>query len=152
LHDGEQVLDVGSGGGVPGVLLAILKPRLQISLSESVGKRATALQALVESLGLSTPIHRCRAEELLPEARFDALVARAVGPLWKLLKWFQPHWGSIGRLLVLKGPRWLDERGEARHRGLLRDLQLRRVATYATPGTDVENVILKIWPKSRTEP
>jgi 16S rRNA (guanine527-N7)-methyltransferase len=152
LNDGETVLDVGSGGGVPGVLLAILRPQLRISLSESVGKRATALQAMVESLSLPTPIFRCRAEEILEDARFDALVARAVGPLWKLLKWFQPHWKSIGRLLVVKGPRWVDERGEARHRGMLRGLELRRLATYTTPGTDVENVILKIWPRACDEP
>jgi 16S rRNA (guanine527-N7)-methyltransferase len=148
LQGGEKVLDVGSGGGVPGVVLAILRSDLQISLCESVGKKATALQSIVESLGLATPVHHCRGEQLLVDARFDAVVARAVGPLWKILKWFHSCWAGIGRLLVIKGPRWVEERGEARHRGLLRDLELRRAATYSTPGTDVENVILEIWPKS----
>jgi 16S rRNA (guanine527-N7)-methyltransferase len=147
LEAGETVLDVGSGGGVPGVVLAILRPEVRIALSESVGKRAAALQAIVDALGLSVPIHHARAEHLLEELSFDTLVVRAVGPLWKLLKWFQPHWSSIGRLLVVKGPRWVDERGEARHRGLLRELELRRIVTYTTPGTDAENVILKVWPR-----
>ena len=69
-----------------------------------------------------------------------------------MLKWFQPHWGSIGRLLSVKGPKWVEERGEARHRGLLQNVALRRAAVYTTPGTDAENVILKIWPKGQDEP
>jgi 16S rRNA (guanine527-N7)-methyltransferase len=145
LSDGETVLDVGSGGGVPGVLLAILRADLGVSLCESVAKKANALKAIVESLNLATPVHACRAEMLLKESRFDTLVARAVGPLWKILKWFQPHWDSMGRLLIVKGPKWVEERGEARHRGYLRNLELRRAAVYHTPGTAVENVLLALW-------
>ena len=152
LKPGEIVLDVGSGGGVPGVVLAILRPELRISLSESVGKKALVLASIVESLKLPTPVYHARAEHLLVDLRFDALIARAVGPLWKMLKWFQPHWGSIGRLLAVKGPKWVEERGEARHRGLLQNVALRRAAVYTTPGTDAENVILKIWPKDQDEP
>jgi 16S rRNA (guanine527-N7)-methyltransferase len=146
LEDDAEVLDVGSGGGVPGVVLAILRPGLQMSLCESVRKRAAALQSIVDSLALPTPVHHARAEDLLEDLRFDVLVVRAVGPLWKLLKWFQPHWHCIGRLLVVKGPRWVEERAEARHRGYLRPLELRRVATYLTPGSQIENAILQIWP------
>jgi len=152
LKPGEAVLDVGSGGGVPGVLLAILRPDVRVSLSESVGKKAAALGSIVESLKLAIPVHHARAEHLLADLRFDALTARAVGPLWKMLKWFQPHWSSIGRLLIIKGPKWVEERGEARHRGLLQNVALRRASVYTTPGTDAENVILKIWPKGREEP
>ena len=55
LSPGETVLDVGTGGGVPGVVLAILRDDLQISLSESVGKKARAVADIVEKLGLSIP-------------------------------------------------------------------------------------------------
>ena len=152
LKPGEVVLDVGSGGGVPGIVLAILRPELRVSLSDSVGKKAAALGSIVESLRLAIPVYNARAEHLLADLRFDALTARAVGPLWKMLKWFQPHWSSIGRLLIIKGPKWVEERGEARHRGLLQNVALRRASVYTTPGTDAENVILKIWPKGREEP
>jgi len=148
----ETTLDIGSGGGIPGVALAVIRPDLRISLSESVGKRAAALKVIVSELNLPTPVHHSRAEHLLEDSRYDALVARAVGPLWKMLKWVEPHWDSIGRLLAIKGPRWVQERGEARHRGYLHPLQLRRAVSYPMPGTESESVILKIWPKTRPEP
>ena len=148
LAPGEEILDVGSGGGVPGVVLALLRPDLQISLSESVGKRAQALEAIVRALDLSAPVYRDRAESVVEDLRFDALVARAVGPLWKICKWFEPHWHAFGRLLAVKGPRWVEERKAARERGLLKRVELRRAATYRMPGTDSESVILKLWLKS----
>ncbi len=152
LAAGESVLDVGSGGGVPGVVLAVIRADLQISLSESVGKKAAALEEIVRQLELAAPVYPRRAEHMLADSAFDVLVARAVGPLWKVLKWVEPHWDRIGRLLVVKGPRWVEERGEARHRGYLRTLQLRRAVEYPMPGTGSRSVILKIWPKARPEP
>jgi 16S rRNA (guanine527-N7)-methyltransferase len=147
LEQGERVLDVGSGGGVPGVLLAILRPDLRLELSESVGKRARALQQILGHIDLALTVHHKRAEEVIAAGRFDTVVARAVAPLAKMLTWFAPCWPRMGRLLVVKGLRWVQERGEARHRGLLKPLELRRAATYLTPGTDAENVILSIRPK-----
>ncbi len=72
--------------------------------------------------------------------------------MWKMLKWFEPHWAAIGRLLLIKGPKWTEERGEARHRGQLRQLELRRVASYPMVGTSSESVVLQIWHKGRREP
>ena len=144
LEENEEVLDVGSGGGVPGIVLGILRPDLQLALCESVGKKATVLQSMIEALDLPLALHACRAEDLLEDLRFQSLTTRAVGPLWKMLKWFQPHWASIDRLLAIKGPRWVDERGEARHRGMLNNLELRRVAEYETPGSGAHNFILQI--------
>ncbi|MCA9164354.1 MAG: 16S rRNA (guanine(527)-N(7))-methyltransferase RsmG, partial [Planctomycetales bacterium] len=110
LGEGEEVLDVGSGGGVPGIPLAILRPDLQLALCESMGKKAAGLEEMVHNLELQTPIYACRAEYLMGDFRFDAVTARAVGPLWKMLKWFDPHWLYIGRLLAIKGPKWPEER------------------------------------------
>jgi 16S rRNA (guanine527-N7)-methyltransferase len=146
LSPGESVLDVGTGGGVPGVVLAILRDDLQISLSESVGKKARALTDMAARLGLSTAVHNVRAEDLLVDRRFDTLVVRAVARLKKLLEWFNPHWGAMGRMLVLKGPGWIDERGEARHFGLMRGLALRKLESYPLPGTEAESVLLQISP------
>lgn len=147
LDENEEVLDVGTGGGVPGIILAILRPDLRLSLSESVGKKAKAVDAIVEEMKLPVAFFQGRAEDVLGDFRFTSLVARAVGPLWKMLKWFEPHWLYIGKLLAVKGPKWLDERLEAKERGLLRKVELRKVASYPVAGNDGESVILKIWPK-----
>jgi 16S rRNA (guanine527-N7)-methyltransferase len=149
LASGENVLDVGTGGGVPGVVLALLRDDLKISLCESTGKKARAVADIVERLGVRAPVHIKRAEEVLIHNRFDTLVVRAVARLRKLLEWFQPHWGSFGRILVLKGPGWVDERGEARHVGLMHDLAMRKLTSYPLPGTESESVLLQICPKSQ---
>ena len=151
LGRGERVLDVGTGGGVPGLLLAICRPDLRVQVCESTQKKARAVQAMVERLSLSVEVHGCRAEELLELRTYDTLVARAVAPLAKILRWFDSHWDAFDQLLLIKGRSWIDERREARHLGLLRTLELRKAATYRTPGTEVESVILKIYPKRSTE-
>ncbi|MEX2173400.1 MAG: 16S rRNA (guanine(527)-N(7))-methyltransferase RsmG [Pirellulaceae bacterium] len=151
VYAGEAVLDVGTGGGVPGVVLAIVRPDLQVALCDSVGKKVKAVQQMIEALGLECPVYPFRAEEVLEDMRFDALVVRAVGPLWKLLTWFRPHWNAMRRLLVIKGPKWPEELVEAKRRGLLRELQLKSAAEYPLPGTESNSVILKFWPKGTPE-
>jgi 16S rRNA (guanine527-N7)-methyltransferase len=144
LEPNEKVLDVGSGGGVPGIVLAIVRDDLQVSLCESVAKKARALADIVGRLGLTTPVHHARAEDVLAQERFNTLVVRAVARLKKLLEWFRPHWDAFDRLLVLKGPSWVEERGEARHYGLMHDLELRKLASYPLPDTESESVLLQI--------
>ncbi len=139
-----EVLDVGTGGGVPGIVLAIIRPDLDVSLAESVGKKAKVVEEMVRSLKLPVAVHHERAEEVLDDLRFDTLVARAVGPLWKMCKWFRPHWHSFGCLLATKGPNWTAERAEARAKGLLNGVELRNVATYPMPGTHSDSVILRL--------
>jgi len=76
-----------------------------------------------------------------------------VGSLTKICRWVQPHWTNVDRLLLVKGPRWVAERGEARHVGALSGVQLRCVAKYPLgPGDDSEGVILQLWPKDRRGP
>ena len=147
----ERVLDVGTGGGVPGVLVAIFRPDLAVSLCESVGKRVKAVADIVERLGLRVAVIHSRAEDLLGPSQFNSLVVRAVGTLRTLLEWLRPHWESFDRLLVLKGPAWVEERGEARHHGLLHDLALRKLTSYPMPGTASESVLLQICPPDRLE-
>ena len=140
----DRVLDVGTGGGVPGVIVKILRPDLKVSLCESTAKKAKAAEAIVAEIELDVPVYHARAEDILGVRPFDSLVARAVAPLEKMLRWFQPHWDAFDQLLLIKGCSWSDERSAARKAGLLNQLQLRRAATYQTPGGG-ESVILRVW-------
>lgn len=143
LAEGERVLDVGSGGGVPGVLLKIFRPDLKITLSESVGKKARVLDDIVAQLKLDAAVRNQRAEDILAGEKFDTLTIRAVARLKKLLEWFRPHRGAFGRLLIVKGQAWVEERGEAVHYGLLKDMQIHCLQKYKNPGTDAESVVLE---------
>lgn len=154
LEAGEEVLDLGSGNGVPGIPLAIMRPDIDVSLAESVKKRANVLGEIVDELGLPVTVYAARGEDLLQDFRFSTIVARAVGSIVKFCRWVEPHWTSIDRLLLIKGPKWVEERGEARHLGMLGNLQLRRAVSYPlgietdseSDEADSEGVILQIWP------
>ncbi len=144
LPNRRRVLDVGSGGGVPGVVLAITRPDLKLTLCESMAKKQRALADIVARLSLPAETFHARAEELLEARRFDVLVARAVAPLPKLLYWLEPHGEAFDELLIIKGPAWPAERDEAAQRGLLHHLDIQIAATYPTPGSGAENVVLRI--------
>ncbi|CAL1151125.1 unnamed protein product [Cladocopium goreaui] len=148
IDEGERVLDIGSGGGVPGLPLSVLRPDLDVSVCESVAKKANVLASMVETLSLPVTVYGERVEHLFePEAGvapFETLIARAVAPLWKFMRWLRPQPDQWGRLLLIKGPSWVEERGEARHRGLMKGYQLRRVAEYTTPGSDAVSTVLSV--------
>ena len=143
-----DVLDVGSGGGVPGVVLSILRPDLNLVLSDSVGKKARVLQEIVKRVGVDVTVIAGRAEAIVEDYRFHTAICRAVGPLWKICHWFKDDWASITQMLAIKGPKWVEERQEARHRGYLNNLDLRCVASYSLLGTDSESFILKLSAKT----
>lgn len=144
----ERILDVGTGGGVPGVLLAILRPDVVVELSDSVAKRAKAVEGILSEIGLRLPVHARAAQEVVRGTRFDTLVVRAVAPLVKLLGWFEPLSDRFGRMLVIKGPRWEAEKGEARHHGFVKRVRIRRIAGWPIPGSDGESVLLEIHPRA----
>ena len=147
IDSGQRVLDVGTGGGLPGVILSILRPDLEVTLCDSVAKKAKATSEIVQAAKLALPVVHGRAEEIVTSSRQDTLVARAVAPMTKLLRWFEPCWDSFSQLLLIKGPAWVEERGAARHVGLLRGLELRCLTTYPMAGTEAESVVLRIRPR-----
>lgn len=104
LEPGTTVLDVGSGAGLPGIVLAVLRDDVQIELVEPLLRRATFLIEAVEELGLQhVVVRRARAEELAGKVQADVVTARAVAPLDRLGAWTLPLLPAGGRLLALKG-------------------------------------------------
>jgi len=144
LEPNEEILDIGTGGGVPGVLVAILRPDVQVTLCDSVAKKAVVMQRVVDQLQLKVPVYPLSVQKVLEDFRYDSLTARAVGPLIRLCTWLQDDWHKFRRLLAIKGPKWVEERGEARHKGVLKNIELRRVAAYNMPDTESESTILQL--------
>ncbi len=136
LPQNQEVLDIGSGGGVPGLVMAIVRPDLEISVCESVGKKAKVLQQIVDELQLPVVVYPDRAENVLEDLRYDVCTARAVGPMWKLLTWLDDRWLHAQRLLAFKGPRWAQEVSEAKTRGLTKGLIIKPIAKYPLHSTD----------------
>lgn len=147
----QRVLDFGSGGGVPGIVLAILRPEVIVTVSDSIEKKTKVLEDMVKQLGLRTKVEKSRVQDLLPKRKYDTLVARAVGATSKILRWVTPHWSRFDQMLLIKGPRWTEERKEARHLGLMNTVELRKLVSYPMPGTESESVILSFTRKSDDE-
>ena len=108
--------DVGSGAGLPGLVLAISRPDLEICLIEPLLRRATFLTEVVDRLGLTgVTVRRDRAEALHGRFLVDVVTARAVAPLDRLAGWCLPLVRPGGMLLALKGERAADELAAAEH-------------------------------------
>ncbi len=115
-----HVLDAGTGAGFPGIPLAIVLPDTQFILSESVGKKARFVEAMVAELGLSNvTVEAARAEEMLedmpvPPGSNLILTGRAVAPVAKAAELFgRGLRRKSARALFYKGPAVVDELGEA---------------------------------------
>ena len=115
---GASVTDVGSGAGLPGIVLAVARPDLTITLVEPLARRTAFLSEAVTALGLdpTVTVVRGRAEDLAggPPAAADVVTARAVAPLDRLAGWCLPLAAIGGRLLALKGASAAEEVAEHR--------------------------------------
>lgn len=104
------VADVGSGAGLPGLVIACVRPDLKVALIEPMERRARWLIEVSTMLGLtSVEVVQRRAEELHGQLTVDAVTARAVAPLDRLMRWCFPLVRQGGALLALKGSKAQEE-------------------------------------------
>lgn len=99
-----SVCDVGSGAGLPGVVMAIRRPDLVVTLVEPLLRRTTFLDEVVQRLGLANvEVVRARADALHGRRVFDVVTSRAVAPMDRLARWSLPLVRSGGLFLAMKG-------------------------------------------------
>lgn len=115
-----RVIDIGTGGGVPGLVLAVVRPELEFVLTDSASKKTKWVSELVEMLELSNVQVETRRLELLGQEdgfreSFDVVSAKALASLNVLCEFAVPLLKVGGRLLAYKGPALTDEINEARY-------------------------------------
>ena len=110
LEAGAAVIDVGTGGGMPGVPIAIARPDLRVTMCDATGKKVAFVQEAIAALGLTNAVAvQGRAELLGRDAqyreRFEVAVCRAMGPVSVVLECCVPLIQTGGKLLAMKGPK-----------------------------------------------
>ncbi|HEX2893464.1 MAG TPA: 16S rRNA (guanine(527)-N(7))-methyltransferase RsmG [Marmoricola sp.] len=104
IDPGVTVCDIGSGAGLPGLVLAIRRPDLAVTLVEPLLRRTTFLDEVVVGLGLgNVEVVRARAAALHGTRTFDVVTSRAVAPMDRLAEWSLPLVRAGGTFLAMKG-------------------------------------------------
>lgn len=140
-----RVVDLGSGAGLPGLVWALVRPDLTVSLVEPLERRCAFLLEAVEALGASdrVTVHRGRAQNVHIEAA-NVVTARAVANLKTLVGWADPHLRSDGRLVAFKGQRAGQEAVAASDELAKRRMTARLVEiTSSTRGEDATVVVVE---------
>jgi 16S rRNA (guanine527-N7)-methyltransferase len=102
--DAKNVLDVGSGGGLPGIVLAIVRPDLNISMIDTVHKKTAFLTQVKAELGLANvTVYTMRVEQLQVSDKFDVITSRAFADLSDFVNWSSHLLADGGRYIALKG-------------------------------------------------
>ena len=137
---GERIADVGSGAGFPGIPLAVLAPDRHYTLIDSTGKKCRFLEHVRDELGLANvEVVQARAEAHKPAARYDTVIARAVGPIAELVKYSGHLVAGGGRLLAMKG-RYPEDELAAKLNGW----KVVAVHPLAVPGLDEQRHLVEL--------
>ena len=141
-----KVLDVGSGGGLPGIVLAICRPELDVSCVDTVGKKAAFIQQVAATLKLPNlrGIH-ARVETLT--GPFDVICCRAFASLPDFVTWSRGALAEQGVWMAMKG-----KHPQAEIEGLPADVQVFHVEPLTVPGLDVERCMVWMRPGLQSHP
>ena len=141
IADGSTVADIGSGAGLPGIPLALLRPDLEITLVEPLLRRFTFLTQAVDELGITDRVTVVRSRAEQHRGRYDVVLSRAVAPLERLVVWCAPLRAADGMILAIKGSSAADEVRNASSRlraaGLRAALLTARASATSEPTTVV---------------
>jgi 16S rRNA (guanine527-N7)-methyltransferase len=137
----SAVADVGSGAGLPGIPLALLRPDLRTTLIEPLLRRSTFLTQTVEELEIADRVEvvRSRAED--HHQTYDVVVARALAPLDRLIGWCNPLRAPAGVILALKGSSAADEVTSARRQLDVAQLDAEVLKARAHPDVESATVV-----------
>lgn len=137
-----RVLDVGSGGGLPGAVLAIMRPALDVTCIDAVGKKAAFVRQVAGQLGLPN-LHAAHARvEQLKASPFDLVTARAFASLPDLVRLTRPLLAAGGRWMAMKGRAPDDELAT-----LPDDVEVFHVEPIQVPGLDAQRCL--VWMRPR---
>ena len=148
-HTGGQpakVLDVGSGGGLPGVVLAICRPELDVSCVDTVGKKAAFIQQVAASLKLPN-LHGLHARVETLSGPFDVVCCRAFAALPDFVEWSRGALAEQGVWMAMKG-----KHPQAEIEGLPVDVHVFHVEPLTVPGLDVERCMVWMRPGLQSHP
>ncbi len=107
LSDNGSLLDIGSGAGLPGIVIALIKPELKVTLVEPLQRRVEFLFEVSDELDIEIEVARARSEAI--KGRYDYVTARAVAPLSRLLEIGWHLVAPKGSLLAMKGESAAEE-------------------------------------------
>lgn len=154
IPQGARVIDVGTGAGLPGIPLCILRPDLRVTLLDAQRKRVTFLQAAIEALELPAQAVHMRAEDAARDEAhreaYDVAVSRAVAATPTLLELTLPFVRVGGRAIAWKGPGLQAELEQARRAAHLLGGALEGVLDAPVPGRDWQHVLLVCAKRQKT--
>jgi 16S rRNA (guanine527-N7)-methyltransferase len=136
----RHVLDVGAGGGLPGIVLAIACPEMQVSMIDTVHKKTAFLTQVKAELGLqNVSVYTARVEQLQPAHKFDVITSRAFAELGDFISWSAHLLEKGGRFIAMKGVFPAEEIA-----GLPAGWKVAKVQALQVPGLDAERHLVMI--------
>ena len=145
-----KIIDVGTGGGLPGIVWAICRPDIEFTLLDSVRKKCVAVEEMCSNLELKNTSVVCERAEIYAKVtsnvhRFDVVTARAVAVAPQLIEWIAPFPKKGGLILAPKGPKYREEIAAITDKTLARlKLSSPEIIRY---GPDTRENYLLIWRK-----
>lgn len=136
----QRVLDVGSGGGLPGVVLAIWAPLMQVHMIDTVHKKTAFLTQVKAELGLANvSVHTGRVEQLEVKQKFDVITSRAFAELADFVNWSGHLLEEGGQMIALKGQAPTEEIAR-----LPAGWQMQKLEPITVPGMDAQRHLVFI--------